>query len=87
MLRKRPSTTCPTCGSTITRPPARHRHSAAEGGSSGRRGSGARAPVTVTLQFLPGGEPWCQITCGDLVYRRPGSLQVWELVLWLNGWW
>jgi hypothetical protein len=45
-----------------------------------------RSPVTLTLQFMPGAEPWVRITRDGVSWRRPATQQVWELLLELNGW-
>lgn len=45
-----------------------------------------RAPVQVTLRWLPGSEPWVEITTAEGRCIRPGNMPVWQLVLWLNGW-
>lgn len=47
---------------------------------------GHRSPVTVTLQFLPGAEPWIRITRDGTTWRRPATQLLWELCLELNGW-
>jgi len=50
------------------------------------RPSHHRAPVTVTLQFMPGREPWVRITRDGASIVRPASILVWELILELHGW-
>lgn len=45
-----------------------------------------RDPVQVTLTWRTGGEPWVMIECRGERYIRPGTMPLFELVLWLNGW-
>jgi len=74
----RPSTTCRHCGAKLSQRPQ------GMGQRRAKRDS-ARSPVQVTLTFLPGAEPWCRIQTGELDTRRPATMAVWELILWLNG--
>jgi hypothetical protein len=60
--------------------------SARKAGTSGSAPTSHRTPVTVTLQWVGRGEPWVRITRGDEVLLRPGTMRLFELVLWLNGW-
>lgn len=48
--------------------------------------AGHRSPVTVTLTFMPGSDPWVRVARDGHTTRIPARLQVWEFVLWLNGW-
>jgi hypothetical protein len=45
-----------------------------------------RRPVTVTIQWVGGAEPWVRITTAEGVYLRPGTMPLWQLVLYVNGW-
>lgn len=86
MLQRRASTTCITCGRTLSTPPAGHVRSPSEARSTRRPRGEHRKPVTVELQFLPGAEPWIRVTFEGKTWRRPGTIQTYELVLWLLGW-
>lgn len=45
-----------------------------------------RHPVTVSLKWCSGAEPWVAITRDRHTVRMPAQLAVWELVLMLHGW-
>lgn len=44
-----------------------------------------KTPCQVTLRWLAGAEPWIEIKTPDGIYRRPGTMPLFELVLFLNG--
>lgn len=44
------------------------------------------APVTMTVTWMSGSEPWARIECRGQTYYRPGQMRLFELLLWLNGW-
>lgn len=46
----------------------------------------ARTPVTVTLTFMSGAEPWVRIVRDGHHMSMPATIEVWELILFLNGW-
>lgn len=50
------------------------------------RPGGARTPVTVTLQLMPGAEPWVRITREGRTWRCPATHPLWHYILLLNGW-
>lgn len=79
------STASTRSGGRMSRRP-QGKSSAAKGGSSGLAPTSHRTPITVTLQWVGRGEPWVRITRGDEVLMRPGTMRLFELVLWLNGW-
>ena len=45
-----------------------------------------RATVQVTLTWIGRGEPWIRIVTHEGEILRPGTMTLWELVLWCNGW-
>jgi hypothetical protein len=79
------STATTGSGGRVSRRP-QGKGSAAKGGSAGLKATSHRDPVTVTLQWVGRGEPWVRITRGDETLLRPGTMRLFELVLWLNGW-
>jgi hypothetical protein len=83
----RASTTAHPNGSTI-RPPAQGRRRSLSEAKTAPAvvARASRSPVTVTLQFLPGAEPWVRCTRDGTTWRQPATLQVWEFILLLNGW-
>ena len=77
-----PSTTRRPVHARIAQPPAGQRHSPPKP----VRPVSHRRPVTVTLTYLPGGSPWVRVETDSGVFIRPGTMPLWQLVLYLNGW-
>lgn len=70
----------------MSQPPAGQVHSPSAARSAKIRGAGPRTPVTLTIQFMSGAEPWVRVIHEGHEYRRPGTFYAWELPLWLLGW-
>lgn len=73
-------------GSTISQPPAGQRAQRPKAASGRKSRASHRQPVTVTLQFMPGAEPWVRVTFEDRTWNQPATGPVFELVLNLVGW-
>lgn len=87
MYRPRPSTTRARQVANVQ--PGRRgqkRGAGVAGIRSAVQPAAARTPVTVTIQFMPGSEPWVRITRDGAILSIPGRIEVWELCLLLNGW-
>lgn len=86
MYRKQaPSTTQKLKYGTLSKAPPPQGHSAAKPLLPGPRRLDHRAPLVVTVQWLPGSEPWFEVRCGEYVCRRPADTTLLDLVLHLNG--
>jgi len=71
----------------MSQPPAGQRYSPSEARTAPVvRDRSHRTPVTVTLQLMPGAEPWIRVTRDGTTWRQPAGIFVWELLLMLNGW-
>jgi hypothetical protein len=77
------STTTKSGRGTVSRRP-QGKHSAANGRSAGP--SSHRQPVHATLTWVGRGEPWVRIEVDGRVLLRPGTMRLFELILFLNGW-
>lgn len=81
-----PSTTRGSAPRKITKPPARQHGSPTKWVQPEPGPLGHRRAVTVTLQWVGKGEPWIRLTQEGKTCLRPGTMALFELVLWLNGW-
>lgn len=79
------STATTDSGGRVSRRP-QGKSSAAKGGSAGLKATSHRDPITVTMQWVGRGEPWVRLTVNGETFMRPGTLRLFELVLWVNGW-
>lgn len=57
-----------------------------EGGRLGVGRRTHRTPVTVTLQFCPGAEPWVRVSGPGGYWWIRGAVPLWEVTLGLTGW-
>lgn len=69
----------------MSRAPQANR-SASEASSARPEARSHRDPITMTVKWYGRGEPWVEIECRGQRYLRPGTMRMFELVLWLNGW-
>lgn len=83
---RRPSTTATPRREKIKAARRGHVASPSEARSIVFQPGNHRAPVTVTLQLMPGAEPWVRIVRQGAAVRIPATCYVWELLLRLHGW-
>lgn len=77
------STTTVWYKAKIRRP--RREQGAAKGRSFRPVGTSLTSPKTVMLRWVGGAEPWVEISYGGQRTKRPGTMELWELLMMLAG--